>query len=107
MCQSVNQNPIISSISVEPFFTSLFIQILFQINPLQKVPALVIGDEVISDSHAIALYLCQRNENQNVYPEDDIILKARVDEMLFYNATTLFPVNSAIYVSDDFIITEI
>ncbi|KOB78695.1 Glutathione S-transferase [Operophtera brumata] len=68
-----------------------------KINPLQKVPALVVGDEVISDSHAVALYLCQRKENQDLYPKDDILLKARIDEMLFYNATTLFPVDSAIY----------
>lgn len=72
---------------------------LFQINPLEKVPTLVIGDKAINDSHAIALYLCQKNEKQDLYPKDDIVMKARVDEMLFFNATTLFPVNSAIYVS--------
>ncbi|XP_031765891.1 glutathione S-transferase 1-like isoform X2 [Galleria mellonella] len=67
-----------------------------KINPLQKVPALVAGDDVICDSHAIALYLCGKRKNQKLYPRDPSI-KAQIDQMLFFNSAELFPIDSAIY----------
>lgn len=56
-----------------------------------------IDDQVLCDSHAIALYLCNQGDN-NLYPADNMI-KARVDEMLFINASALFQVDSRIFVS--------
>ncbi|XP_073954196.1 glutathione S-transferase 1-like isoform X2 [Choristoneura fumiferana] len=68
-----------------------------KINPLQKVPALrVDGDVIISDSHAIAMYLCSISDSQNLYPEDPVT-RARVNQLMFFNAGTLFPIDSLIF----------
>ncbi|XP_075981432.1 glutathione S-transferase 1-like [Anticarsia gemmatalis] len=66
-----------------------------KINPLQKVPALELNGEVIADSQAIALHLCRSIPN-DLYPED-VFIRTRVEEMMFYNAGVLFPIDSAIY----------
>ncbi|XP_045502067.1 glutathione S-transferase E14-like [Colias croceus] len=67
----------------------------YKINPLQKVPALVIGDKTILDSHAAAIYLCQKTSAQDLYPIDPLE-RAKVNEMLFYNSGRLFPLDSEI-----------
>ncbi|XP_059046599.1 glutathione S-transferase E14-like [Achroia grisella] len=67
-----------------------------KINPLQKVPALVAGDDVIRDSHAIAIYLCGKSKTRKIYPRD-ASTKAQIDQMLFFNSAELFPIDSAIY----------
>ncbi|KAJ0174367.1 hypothetical protein K1T71_010513 [Dendrolimus kikuchii] len=67
-----------------------------KINPLQKVPALAVGGETICDSHAITMYLCQESEDQNLYPED-AMLRAKINEMIFFNSGTLFTIDSSIY----------
>lgn len=69
----------------------------FQINPLLKVPALQVDDHIITDSHAIALYLCQEFGGHMLYPQD-VIIRSRVHQMMFFNASTLFPIDSAIFV---------
>ncbi|XP_061720705.1 glutathione S-transferase E14-like isoform X2 [Cydia pomonella] len=71
-----------------PFYT--------KINQLEKVPALQVGDEVICDSHAIALYLCRTGDGQRLYPKNPIT-RAKVDQTLFFNASTLFPIDSYIF----------
>ncbi|XP_063626346.1 glutathione S-transferase E14-like [Cydia splendana] len=71
-----------------PFYT--------KINQLQKVPALQIGDDVICDSHAIALYLCRIGEGRRLYPKNPIT-RAKVDQTMFFNSGTLFPIDSYIF----------
>ncbi|XP_046970298.1 glutathione S-transferase E14-like [Vanessa cardui] len=66
-----------------------------EINPLQKVPALQVGDLKILDSHAIALYLCQIADDKDLYPQDPA-LRAKVNQMLFFNSSTLFRIDSYI-----------
>ncbi|XP_050352192.1 glutathione S-transferase E14-like [Nymphalis io] len=66
-----------------------------EINPLQKVPAMQVGDLKIIDSHAIALYLCQVVNDENLYPQDPAI-RAKVNQMLFFNSSTLFRIDSFI-----------
>ncbi|XP_038211221.1 glutathione S-transferase E14-like isoform X2 [Zerene cesonia] len=70
-------------------------QAYYKINPLQKVPALVIEDKTILDSHAAAIYLCQKAPAQLLYPIDPFE-RAKVNEMLFYNSSRLFPLDSEI-----------
>lgn len=60
-----------------------------------------VGDHVLCDSHAIALYLCNQGDN-NLYPAENIMTKARIDEMLFFNSSSLFQVDSKIFVSTIF-----
>ncbi|XP_060805658.1 glutathione S-transferase 1-like, partial [Amyelois transitella] len=67
-----------------------------KINPLQKVPALSVGNHIINDSHAIALYMCRKSRNYALYPYSNTA-KSRIDQMLFFNSGTLFPIDSAIY----------
>ncbi|XP_053614947.1 glutathione S-transferase 1-like isoform X2 [Plodia interpunctella] len=67
-----------------------------RINPLQKVPALAVGEHIISDSHAIALYLCRRSRDNKLYSKSTKI-KSQIDQMLFFNSGTLFPIDSAIF----------
>ncbi|CAK1550264.1 unnamed protein product [Leptosia nina] len=66
-----------------------------KINPLKKVPALAVDNNIILDSHAAAIYLCQTLSSQHLYP-NDIILRAKLNEMLFYNSSTLFRLDSEI-----------
>ncbi|XP_050550749.1 glutathione S-transferase 1 isoform X2 [Spodoptera frugiperda] len=67
-----------------------------KINPFQKVPSLSVNGQNICDSHAIALYFCRKSNNQDLYP-DDIILRAKIDEWLYFDAGILFPIDSAIF----------
>ncbi|CAH0589915.1 unnamed protein product [Chrysodeixis includens] len=67
-----------------------------KINPLQKIPALAVNDDVICDSHAIALYLCRSAKDQDLYP-NDATLKAKIDELMFFNASVLFPIDSFVF----------
>ncbi|XP_026739293.1 glutathione S-transferase E14-like [Trichoplusia ni] len=67
-----------------------------KINPLQKIPALAVNDDVICDSHAIALYLCRSAEDYDLYP-DDASLKAKIDELMFFNSSVLFPIDSFVF----------
>ncbi|CAH2240912.1 jg9647 [Pararge aegeria aegeria] len=66
-----------------------------KINPLQKVPAMVLGDVTICDSHAIAVYLCQYGNGSSIYPEEPL-LRAKINEILFFNSSTLFRLDSEI-----------
>lgn len=75
----------------------LFWFLCFQLNPLQKIPVLSINGQAICDSHAIALHLCRINKENDLYPEDNV-LRTKIDEMMYYNAGVLFPIDSAIYV---------
>ena len=63
-----------------------------QINPLQTVPVLVDGTFKLTESRAIAAYLSNHHGNK----EEAVDLcpslaqdKARVDEMLYYDATVV------------------
>ncbi|XP_068620650.1 glutathione S-transferase E14-like [Battus philenor] len=68
-----------------------------KINPLQKVPSMVIDNQNICDSHVISLYLCRKWDTKHtLYPQDDLT-KAKVDEILFFNSSTLFPIDSEIF----------
>lgn len=80
-----------------------FYWLIFQINPLEKVPVLIDGRTTICDSHAISIYLCQKSGDQHLYP-DDAKIKAKINEMIFFNSGTLFTIDSALYVWNNFYI---
>lgn len=58
-----------------------------------------VNNQTIRDSHAIALYLCGMSNSNIIYPEHPLE-RAKVHEMMFYNSSTLFPIDSTIFVSD-------
>lgn len=61
-----------------------------KLNPLHKVPVLVDGDFVLTESRAILAYLLNKfNSGSDLYPSDP---KARglVDQRLYYDATVVF-----------------
>ena len=61
------------------------------INPTSTVPALVDGDVKVFDSSAIAIYLVEKYaKNDDLYPKD-LKLRTKVNEILFYISSFLYP----------------
>jgi glutathione S-transferase len=58
------------------------------INPAGKVPVLVDGDVVITESVAIALYLAEKHRHANLIPED-LAERAEMYRWLFFLATEI------------------
>ncbi|XP_014095028.1 glutathione S-transferase 1 [Bactrocera oleae] len=60
------------------------------INPHGTVPTLVDDGEILTDSHAITTYLVDKYGTDNsLYPKD-LIQRAKVNQVLFYEATVVF-----------------
>ena len=71
-------------------------------NPSSTVPVLVDGDVTIFDSQAIAMYLVEKyakTENNGLYPKNDLIMRTKINERLFFIASFLFPRIFQIFVS--------
>lgn len=63
-------------------------------NPSSTVPVLVDGDVTIFDSQAIAMYLVEKYAKagqEGLYPKDDLIMRTKINERLFFIASYLFP----------------
>ena len=61
-----------------------------KINPLKKVPAIVHDDFILIESVAILSYLCDSFEGgKNLYPQDDLKQRARVNMWLQWNGGEL------------------
>lgn len=70
-----------------------------KLNPLQKVPILIDGDFVLTESRAILAYLVNtRKPGSDLYPVDPK-KRAIVDQRLYYDATVVFEKLSALVVS--------
>ena len=61
---------------------------------------LVDGDVTIFDSQAIAMYLVEKYAKTDVlYPKDDLLLRTKINERLFFIASYMFPRVFQIFVS--------
>jgi len=58
-------------------------------NPSGKVPVLVHGDLVLTESAAIARYLCARHPEAGLLPPQGTVQAAKVDQWLFFVTTEL------------------
>jgi glutathione S-transferase len=63
---------------------------LAKLNPNAKIPVLEDGDFVLWESHAIAMYLCERTPGQTLYPAD-ARARADVQRWLFWISAHLSP----------------
>ncbi|XP_018799502.1 PREDICTED: glutathione S-transferase 1-like [Bactrocera latifrons] len=60
------------------------------INPHGTVPTLVDDGVVLTDSHAIITYMVDKyGTDDSLYPKD-LVLRAKVNQVLFYEATVVF-----------------
>lgn len=62
------------------------------LNPLQQVPVLVEDDGfILTESRAIAAYLVASHApKSSLYPLNDPVKRALIDERLYFDATTVF-----------------
>ncbi|XP_055708196.1 glutathione S-transferase E14-like [Phlebotomus papatasi] len=61
-----------------------------KVNPLHTVPVLKDQDIVLTDSHVILMYLCEKyGKSTNLFPKEDA-LRYTVLNRLFFNATLFF-----------------
>ncbi|KAH1011275.1 hypothetical protein HUJ04_000686 [Dendroctonus ponderosae] len=68
-----------------------FAQIFLQLNPAHTVPILDDDGFILWESHAIVKYLVDKfGKTDQLYPKA-LQERAKVDQMLFYNASVLFP----------------
>ena len=70
-----------------------------KLNPLHKVPVLVDGDFVLTESRAILAYLVNVYQTGNALYPTDHKQRALVDQNLYYDATTVFEKFSELIVS--------
>ena len=61
-----------------------------KLNPLHKVPVLIDGDFVLSESRAIMAYLVNSYQAGNALYPTDHKQRALVDQKLYYDATMVF-----------------
>lgn len=62
-----------------------------KMNPSKKIPFIIDGDVKIGESRAIAAYICNKYlpDNNTLYPRDPQ-KRAKVDELLWFEGTSLF-----------------
>lgn len=73
-----------------------------KLNPVHQVPVLVDGDFVVSESRAILAYIVNSKKPGNpLYPVNSKV-RARIDQLLYFDATVLFTQNAMAIVSKCF-----
>ena len=66
------------------------------INPQHSLPTLVDGDLILNESRPIAGYLVNKyGKNDNLYPKDPV-LRAKVDQRLFFDMGTFYQVRTSL-----------
>lgn len=70
-----------------------------KINPLHTVPCLSHNDLLLTDSHAILMYLCDSFGKRSPFEIKGTVERARVLNRLMFNATVLFEREKIIMVS--------
>ena len=77
----------------------------FQLNPQHNIPLLVDGSIRLNESRAICSYLITKyakGDMKKLYPEGDVLIKAKIDQKLYFDMGTFYQV-----ALDDFVSTNI
>ena len=75
-----------------------------QINPQHNIPAIVDGELTLNESHAIVAYLANAYAPKtSIYPTDPKI-RAKVDQMMYFDTNIFYKTFGEIVVSRDIII---
>lgn len=62
-----------------------------KLNPTGRIPTLVFDGQIIYESAAICLFLCERHPEKNLIPEIGTLARARFYQWLFYLNASLQP----------------
>ncbi len=57
---------------------------------MHTIPVMKDGDVVLTESRAIISYLADKVGDRKLYPKDDVVAKAKVDQRLFFDMATFY-----------------
>lgn len=101
-CRAVEMVANMIGINLNKHYVNLFLkeqmkEDFVKINPQHKVPFIVDGDVKLGESRAIMAYLVNRYKpNDALYPIDPV-QRAAIDELMYFDATTLYPSGSNLF----------
>ncbi len=59
-------------------------------NPAHTIPVMKDGEVILSESRAIICYLADKARDRKLYPKEDKVAKAKVDQRLFFDMATFY-----------------
>lgn len=101
-CQSVEMVADLIGVNLNKHYINLFTkdhmkEEYIRINPQHKVPFIIDGDVKLGESRAIMAYLVNKYKPSDALYPSDPAKRAAIDELLYFDATTLYPSGSKLF----------